>query len=205
MLLQVLPDQQHCYFLNGDAPVQDGRSLQGALVSKIPFRHPAQVPLLLDIIRHQAACNNLIGSCVRRTTIKEGQCLSSGLLYLVNQQHGFCHYSNYCICCCSLRHCRPAAVWSMSSHRFKFQRLFPASRQWVISLWWALTFTKSQLSIMLLLLKLYPWMMVILQCVNCGMCCSIDLLLVWVLCPIWPFSFSGNGGDWLQTGILQAL
>uniref|UniRef100_A0A7N8X9M9 Mediator of RNA polymerase II transcription subunit 1 n=1 Tax=Mastacembelus armatus TaxID=205130 RepID=A0A7N8X9M9_9TELE len=73
----VLPDQQHCYFLNGDAPVQDGRSLQGALVSKIPFRHPAQVPLLLDIIRHQAAYNTLIGSCVKRTSIKED---SAGLL-----------------------------------------------------------------------------------------------------------------------------
>ncbi|XP_035517561.1 mediator of RNA polymerase II transcription subunit 1 [Morone saxatilis] len=73
----VLPDQQHCYFLNGDAPVQDGHSLQGALVSKIPFRHPAQVPPLLNIIRHQAACNNLIGSCVKRTSIKED---SSGLL-----------------------------------------------------------------------------------------------------------------------------
>uniref|UniRef100_A0A3Q1KD49 Mediator of RNA polymerase II transcription subunit 1 n=1 Tax=Anabas testudineus TaxID=64144 RepID=A0A3Q1KD49_ANATE len=73
----LLPDQQHCYFLNGDAPVQDGRSLQGALVSKIPFRHPAQVPLLLDIIRHQAAYNTLIGSCVRRTSIKED---TAGLL-----------------------------------------------------------------------------------------------------------------------------
>uniref|UniRef100_A0A4W6BUV5 Mediator of RNA polymerase II transcription subunit 1 n=2 Tax=Lates calcarifer TaxID=8187 RepID=A0A4W6BUV5_LATCA len=73
----VLPDQQHCYFLNGDAPVQDGRSLQGALVSKIPFRHPAQVPLLLDIIRHQAAYNTLIGSCVKRTSIKED---NAGLL-----------------------------------------------------------------------------------------------------------------------------
>uniref|UniRef100_A0A3Q3F029 Mediator of RNA polymerase II transcription subunit 1 n=1 Tax=Labrus bergylta TaxID=56723 RepID=A0A3Q3F029_9LABR len=73
----VLPDQQHCYFLNGDAPVQDGHSLQGTLVSKIPFRHPAQVPTLLDIIRHQAAYNNLIGSCVKRTSIKED---SAGLL-----------------------------------------------------------------------------------------------------------------------------
>uniref|UniRef100_A0A8C1SI04 Mediator of RNA polymerase II transcription subunit 1 n=1 Tax=Cyprinus carpio TaxID=7962 RepID=A0A8C1SI04_CYPCA len=63
--------QQHCYFLNGDAPVQDGRSLQGAYVSKIPFRHPAQVPALLDIIRHQAAYNTLIGSCVKKTYIKE--------------------------------------------------------------------------------------------------------------------------------------
>uniref|UniRef100_A0A671RBU0 Mediator of RNA polymerase II transcription subunit 1 n=1 Tax=Sinocyclocheilus anshuiensis TaxID=1608454 RepID=A0A671RBU0_9TELE len=66
-----LPGQQHCYFLNGDAPVQDGRSLQGAYVSKIPFRHPAQVPALLDIIRHQAAYNTLIGSCVKKTYIKE--------------------------------------------------------------------------------------------------------------------------------------
>ncbi|CAK6956668.1 mediator of RNA polymerase II transcription subunit 1 [Scomber scombrus] len=73
----VLPDQQHCYFLNGDAPVQDGHSLQGALVTKIPFRHPAQVPLLLDIIRHQAAYNTLIGSCVKRTSIRED---SAGLL-----------------------------------------------------------------------------------------------------------------------------
>ncbi|RXN37612.1 mediator of RNA polymerase II transcription subunit 1 [Labeo rohita] len=66
-----LPGQQHCYFLNGDAPVQDGRTLQGAYVSKIPFRHPAQVPALLDIIRHQAAYNTLIGSCVKKTYIKE--------------------------------------------------------------------------------------------------------------------------------------
>ncbi|KAG5854834.1 hypothetical protein ANANG_G00042030 [Anguilla anguilla] len=66
-----LPGQQHCYFLNRDAPVQDGRCLQGALVSKIPFRHPAQVPALLDVIRHQAAYNTLIGSCVKRTLIKE--------------------------------------------------------------------------------------------------------------------------------------
>ncbi|XP_076008153.1 mediator of RNA polymerase II transcription subunit 1 [Genypterus blacodes] len=73
----VLPDQQHCYFLNGDAPVQDGRSLQGTLVTKIPFRHPAQVPALLDIIRHQAAYNTLIGSCVKRTSVKED---SAGLL-----------------------------------------------------------------------------------------------------------------------------
>ncbi|KAG7492268.1 hypothetical protein MATL_G00012610 [Megalops atlanticus] len=66
-----LPGQQHCYFLNRDAPVQDGRCLQGALVSKIPFRHPAQVPALLDVIRHQAAYNTLIGSCVKRTLIKD--------------------------------------------------------------------------------------------------------------------------------------
>lgn len=71
--IKSLPGQQHCYFLNGDAPVQDGKSLQGALVSKIPFRHPAHVPALLDIIRHQAAYNTLIGSCVKKTYIKEGE------------------------------------------------------------------------------------------------------------------------------------
>lgn len=90
MVTQVLPDQQHCYFMNGDAPVQDGHSLQGALVSKIPFRHPAQVPLLLDIIRHQAAYNTLIGSCVKQTSIKEGKYLASDFLYLVSRQHAPC-------------------------------------------------------------------------------------------------------------------
>ena len=81
VLSQVLPDQQHCYYMNGDAPVQDGHALQGVLVTKIPFRHPAQVPLLLDIIRHQAAYNNLIGSCVKRTSIKEGEYLPSDSCY----------------------------------------------------------------------------------------------------------------------------
>ncbi|MBN3270836.1 MED1 polymerase, partial [Polyodon spathula] len=66
-----LPGQQHCYFLNRDAPVHEGRSLQGALLSKIPFRHPAQVPALLDLLRHQAAINTLIGSCVKRTQLRE--------------------------------------------------------------------------------------------------------------------------------------
>lgn len=41
------------------------------------------------------------------------------------------------VCCRFFRQCRPAAVWSMSSYWFEFQRLFPASGQWVISLWWA--------------------------------------------------------------------
>ncbi len=91
----MLPDQQHCYFLNGDAPVQDGRSLQGALVSKIPFRHPAQVPLLLDIIRHQAAYNNLIASCVKRTSIKEGKCPASDLLFWSVNNIYFCLCVSY--------------------------------------------------------------------------------------------------------------
>uniref|UniRef100_UPI00398E4A6A mediator of RNA polymerase II transcription subunit 1 isoform X1 n=2 Tax=Pristiophorus japonicus TaxID=55135 RepID=UPI00398E4A6A len=66
-----LPGQQHCYFLNKDAPIHDGRCLQGALLHKIPFRHPGQVPQILEFIRHQVAYNTLIGSCVKRTVLKE--------------------------------------------------------------------------------------------------------------------------------------
>ncbi|PNJ66546.1 MED1 isoform 2 [Pongo abelii] len=72
-----LPGQQHCYFLNKDAPLPDGRSLQGTLISKITFQHPGRVPLILNLIRHQVAYNTLIGSCVKRTILKED---SPGLL-----------------------------------------------------------------------------------------------------------------------------
>ena len=72
-----LPGQQHCYFLNKDAPLPDGQSLQGTLVSKITFQHPGRVPLILNMIRHQVAYNTLIGSCVKRTILKED---SPGLL-----------------------------------------------------------------------------------------------------------------------------
>ncbi|GAB1296766.1 Mediator of RNA polymerase II transcription subunit 1 [Apodemus speciosus] len=74
---QALPGQQHCYFLNKDAPLPDGQSLQGTLVSKITFQHPGRVPLILNMIRHQVAYNTLIGSCVKRTILKED---SPGLL-----------------------------------------------------------------------------------------------------------------------------
>ncbi|ETE70899.1 Mediator of RNA polymerase II transcription subunit 1, partial [Ophiophagus hannah] len=66
-----LPGQQHCYFLNKDAPLPDGRSLQGTLLNKIAFHHPSRVPLILSMIRHQVAYNTLIGSCVKRTVLKE--------------------------------------------------------------------------------------------------------------------------------------
>ncbi|XP_018415667.1 PREDICTED: mediator of RNA polymerase II transcription subunit 1 isoform X3 [Nanorana parkeri] len=66
-----LPGQQHCYFLNKDAPLPDGRCLQGTLLTKIPFQHPGRVPTILNLIRHQMACSTLIGSCVKRTIIKE--------------------------------------------------------------------------------------------------------------------------------------
>ncbi|XP_054657599.1 mediator of RNA polymerase II transcription subunit 1 isoform X4 [Grus americana] len=83
-----LPGQQHCYFLNKDAPLPDGRSLQGTLISKIAFQHPGRVPLILNLIRHQVAYNTLIGSCVKRTVLKED---SPGIL-----QFEVCPLSDSC-------------------------------------------------------------------------------------------------------------
>uniref|UniRef100_A0A8C8ATR2 Mediator of RNA polymerase II transcription subunit 1 n=1 Tax=Otus sunia TaxID=257818 RepID=A0A8C8ATR2_9STRI len=83
-----LPGQQHCYFLNKDAPLPDGRSLQGTLISKIAFQHPGRVPLILSLIRHQVAYNTLIGSCVKRTVLKED---SPGIL-----QFEVCPLSDSC-------------------------------------------------------------------------------------------------------------
>merc|ERR1712223_1114388 len=56
-LFVTLPDQQHCYFLS------DRASLKGILVSSIPFRHPSQIPEILDILRQQTLFNTLIESC----------------------------------------------------------------------------------------------------------------------------------------------
>uniref|UniRef100_A0A670YQW2 Mediator of RNA polymerase II transcription subunit 1 n=1 Tax=Pseudonaja textilis TaxID=8673 RepID=A0A670YQW2_PSETE len=83
-----LPGQQHCYFLNKDAPLPDGRSLQGTLLNKIAFHHPSRVPLILSMIRHQVAYNTLIGSCVKRTVLKED---SPGIL-----QFEVCPLSDSC-------------------------------------------------------------------------------------------------------------
>ncbi|NXG55823.1 MED1 polymerase, partial [Hemiprocne comata] len=83
-----LPGQQHCYFLNKDAPLPDGRSLQGTLISKIAFQHPGRVPLILNLIRHQVTYNTLIGSCVKRTVLKED---SPGIL-----QFEVCPLSDSC-------------------------------------------------------------------------------------------------------------
>lgn len=83
-----LPGQQHCYFLNKDAPLPDGRSLQGTLISKIAFQHPGRVPIILNLIRHQVAYNTLIGSCVKRTVLKED---SPGIL-----QFEVCPLSDSC-------------------------------------------------------------------------------------------------------------
>ncbi|XP_035268619.1 mediator of RNA polymerase II transcription subunit 1 isoform X2 [Anguilla anguilla] len=58
-----LPDNQmHSYVLAGD--VWGIAALKGALVHNIPFTHPAHVPMLLELLRHQAAINTLLSSIV---------------------------------------------------------------------------------------------------------------------------------------------
>ncbi|KFQ96735.1 Mediator of RNA polymerase II transcription subunit 1, partial [Nipponia nippon] len=71
-----LPDcPKHCYFINKGSEKSD---LAGALVSKIPFSHPKCVPGVIEILRHQVACNSLISSCVSEKHINEDD---SELLY----------------------------------------------------------------------------------------------------------------------------
>lgn len=54
-----LPDQLHCYFMT------ERRGLDGILISRVPFTHPAHVPQALAILRQQALFNELITSCIR--------------------------------------------------------------------------------------------------------------------------------------------
>jgi len=64
-LFVTLPDQQHCYFLT-ETP-----SLVGQLVDMIPFRHPGQVPSIIEVLRRQATFNTLIASCVRPNSLED--------------------------------------------------------------------------------------------------------------------------------------
>ncbi|KAJ8375106.1 hypothetical protein SKAU_G00056860, partial [Synaphobranchus kaupii] len=58
-----IPDNQmHSYFLAGD--VWGAAALKGALVRNVPFTHPAHVPMLLELLRHQAAINTLLSSFI---------------------------------------------------------------------------------------------------------------------------------------------
>lgn len=54
-----LPDQLHCYFMT------ERRGLEGVLINRVPFMHPAHVSQALAILRHQALFNELIASCIR--------------------------------------------------------------------------------------------------------------------------------------------
>jgi mediator of RNA polymerase II transcription subunit 1 len=57
--VQTLPDQSHCYFMT------ENKTMDGVLVTSIPFTHPAHVSQILVILRQQALFNTIISSCVR--------------------------------------------------------------------------------------------------------------------------------------------
>ena len=63
-MFQTLPDQSHCYFLS------DHDSLNGYVVKKIPFSHPAQVPRILATLKKQAVFNSILSSCIRTSGIQ---------------------------------------------------------------------------------------------------------------------------------------
>lgn len=54
-----LPDHNHCYFLT------NSKNLDAITLSSVPFTEPSQVPLILNLLRLQAAFNSLITSCIR--------------------------------------------------------------------------------------------------------------------------------------------
>ncbi|XP_035511116.1 mediator of RNA polymerase II transcription subunit 1 [Morone saxatilis] len=60
----------HSYVLPGAAwevPAQ-----RGAVVDSIPFTHPAHVPALLELLRHQCAINTLLRSCITSQRARTG-------------------------------------------------------------------------------------------------------------------------------------
>ncbi|XP_077159791.1 mediator of RNA polymerase II transcription subunit 1-like [Paroedura picta] len=64
-----LPDcPKHCYYI-GSGTGRSGST--GAMVSKLPFAHPKEVPEMIEVLRHQAAYNTLVSSCISGATNSE--------------------------------------------------------------------------------------------------------------------------------------
>ncbi|XP_063729962.1 mediator of RNA polymerase II transcription subunit 1-like isoform X5 [Eleginops maclovinus] len=61
----------HRYILPGAA--WEVPALRGTVVDSIPFTHPAHVPALLELLRHQCAINTLLRSCMT------SQCTGTGI------------------------------------------------------------------------------------------------------------------------------
>ncbi|KAM4026868.1 mediator of RNA polymerase II transcription subunit 1-like [Anomaloglossus baeobatrachus] len=57
--------EDQCFVLNSRLDKENG--VIGALVKKIPFIHPNHVPSILEVLRHQAAYNTLLNSCISGT------------------------------------------------------------------------------------------------------------------------------------------
>uniref|UniRef100_A0A3Q1JGB5 Mediator of RNA polymerase II transcription subunit 1 n=1 Tax=Anabas testudineus TaxID=64144 RepID=A0A3Q1JGB5_ANATE len=56
------PGVTHSYILPGDA--WEAPDQIGAVMDRIPFTHPAQVPEILKLLRRQCATNTLLSSCI---------------------------------------------------------------------------------------------------------------------------------------------
>lgn len=54
------------------------KNMEGALVTSIPFTHPADVPRILMVLREQALFNTIISSCVRPNS-KQGNIIKTDL------------------------------------------------------------------------------------------------------------------------------
>lgn len=63
LFVQPLPGGvMHSYVLSGFA--REASAHRATVVDSIPFTHPAHVPALLELLRHQCAINTLLRSCV---------------------------------------------------------------------------------------------------------------------------------------------
>lgn len=75
----VLPDQNHCYYVNNDDIVNGclkgtnfSTFLSGILIETIPFTHPTHVSRILVYLRQQVLFNVILGSVIRQLNIKKG-------------------------------------------------------------------------------------------------------------------------------------
>ncbi|XP_067108255.1 mediator of RNA polymerase II transcription subunit 1-like [Osmerus mordax] len=65
-----LPGEVHSYVVPGTAWA--GGTCKGSMVGSIPFTHPAHVPALLEVLRHQCTINTLLASCGTATRRSPG-------------------------------------------------------------------------------------------------------------------------------------
>jgi len=56
----------HSYILPGAAWAAPAH--RATVVDSVPFSHPAHVPALLELLRHQCAINTLLSSCLNVET-----------------------------------------------------------------------------------------------------------------------------------------
>lgn len=75
-------DLRHRYVLPGaawDSPAQTAAAVDG-----VPFTHPAHIPALLELLRHQCVINTLLRSCISSNRTAAG---TSTLTWPETQPH----------------------------------------------------------------------------------------------------------------------